>query len=164
MAIEIERKFLVADDRWKSEVVAVKAIRQGYLAREGAASVRVRVVDGTSAMLTVKSERGGEGRLEFEYAIPIEDAEPLLGLATGELIVKRRHLVPVTGDKLIWEVDVFEGRLAGLVLAEIELDHPGRAVDLPDWLGPEVTDDPRYQNARLAAAVGPPAIVDTQPR
>lgn len=154
MAIEIERKFLVTGDGWHSGVTATRTIRQGYLSQGGPASLRVRIVDGGKAMLTIKSERIGAARQEFEYPIPAEDAAALLALAGDRLVVKRRHLVPVSGTPLTWEVDIFEGSLAGLVIAEIELDRPDRALALPAWVGREVTADPRYYNESLAA--GPP--------
>lgn len=151
MAVEIERKFLVADDRWQSLATSSSAIRQGYLSEGGAASVRVRIVDDASAMLTIKSAPDREqGRLEFEYRIPVADAETLLALSARRVIAKRRHIVPAGATGLVWEVDVFEGRLAGLVLAEIELDDVRRAIALPGWIGREVTDDPRYYNEHLA--------------
>lgn len=161
MSIEIERKFLVSGDGWKAEATSAREIRQAYIA-QGNASVRVRIVEGVSAMLTLKSMRDGEGRLEFEYGIPSDDAEALLALATGNVIAKRRHIVPATEQGLFWEVDVFEGRLAGLVVAEIELDRMDRTIALPDWVGREVTDDPRYYNERLSGEDRPPAAIGLQ--
>lgn len=119
MAIEIERKFLVTSEGWRASVVSRKHLRQGYLARGGKTSVRVRIVDDATATLTVKSRGARTSRLEFEYAIPVEEAATLLELRDGHLLSKVRHLV--RHDGLTWEVDVFGGENAGLVIAEIEL-------------------------------------------
>lgn len=149
MADEIERKFLVVSDSWRAGVTRSMKLEQGYLAQSGGVSVRVRVRDETEAFLTLKSGGPGLVRSEYEYAIPVADARELLTLCTPHILAKRRHLVP--SADLTWEVDVFEGRHAGLVLAEIELDAADRVVDLPGWIGEEVTGDPRYYNAVLAA-------------
>lgn len=156
MAIEIERKFLVAGDGWKAGVASERVIRQGYLAR-GRASIRVRIVDDAHAVLTIKSAggksaRGSQTRQEFEYPLPRADADALLALADGHVIEKRRHIVPDAASGLAWEVDVFGGCLSGLVLAEIELDAADRALAPPDWIGREVTDDPRFYNEALSLA------------
>jgi adenylate cyclase len=149
MADEIERKFLVVSDGWRTGVTRSMKLEQGYLAQSGVVSVRVRIRDEAEAFLTLKSGGPGLVRAEYEYAIPVTDARELLALCTPHILAKRRHLVPAAD--LTWEVDVFEGRHAGLVLAEIELDAADRAVDLPGWIGKEVTGDPRYYNAVLAA-------------
>ncbi|HEV7717695.1 MAG TPA: CYTH domain-containing protein [Arsenicitalea sp.] len=149
MAKEIERKFLVRSDAWQAGVKESHAIRQGYLARGPKASIRIRVVDDASAMLTVKSAQAGRERYEFEYLIPVGDAPMLMQLCDGRVLEKRRHIVPVGGCK--WEVDVFSGDLAGLVIAELELSRADAEITYPDWLGPEVTEDARYYNASLAA-------------
>ena len=148
MADEIERKFLVASDAWRPAVVARKHLCQFYLAATGPSSVRIRIVDRKQARLTVKSAAPGLRRSEFEYPIPLDDARAMLPLAIGNVITKERHIVPA-GD-LRWEVDVFHGAHQGLIMAEIELASTDQTVDLPDWLGEEVTDDPRYYNAALA--------------
>lgn len=163
MGIEIERKFLVVGDAWKAGVSSAKAIRQGYLSLGGAASVRVRIVDGVKGTLTIKSARAGIERQEFEYPIPTEDAEALLALSVANVIAKRRHVVPVPGSGLVWEVDVFEGRLAGLVLAEIEFDAAHRDIVPPAWVGREVTDDERYYNETLARLPDLSAITSAVP-
>lgn len=157
MATEIERKFLVTSDAWRAAAEGPPvAMHQGYLAPggPGAATVRIRIA-GPRAMLTVKGP-GLLSRLEFEYPVPVEDAEAMFaaGLCAPPLIEKERSRVPHAG--LVWEVDVFGGHLAGLVLAEVELDRPDRPLELPAWVGQEVTGDPRYQNATLARAPGPP--------
>lgn len=148
MAREIERKFLVGGEGWRPRVTSEARIRQAYLALTERAAIRVRIVDEVRAFLTIKSAEAGIARGEFEYPIPPEDAEALLQLRSGLLIEKRRHIVPVGMSR--WEVDVFEGAHAGLVLAEIELPDEAASFDRPDWLGAEVTGDRRYSNARLA--------------
>ncbi|PEQ14195.1 adenylate cyclase [Novosphingobium sp. PC22D] len=149
MATEIERKFLVASPAWRDKADAGSALRQAYLAK-GPASVRVRIVDETSAKLTVKAGESGVARSEFEYEIPLEDACALFELATGGAIEKRRHRVPA-GEGLVWEIDVFAGANEGLVLAELELPDPDTPFARPEWLGEEVTGDPRYYNSALAS-------------
>jgi len=148
MAIEIERKFLVCNADWRPQVTKFTHLRQAYLAVEGRASVRVRVVDRSEATLTVKSRNAGLRRAEFEYAIPLADAEQMVLLRQGALIEKVRHIVPWRG--LTWEVDTFEGENAGLEIAEVEFDHEGQSVDLPSWIGAEITGQPRYYNSNLA--------------
>ena len=148
MAKEIERKFLVAGEGWRDRVARSRGLRQGYLAQTGKLAARVRILDDAEAVLTIKSAAPGTTRSEFEYPIPLADARALLELASGLVIEKRRHLVPLDG--LTWEVDVFEGAHAGLVLAEVELPAEDTPFERPDWLGPEVTDDRRYYNANLA--------------
>ncbi|MDV3468080.1 CYTH domain-containing protein [Stenotrophomonas sp. C3(2023)] len=155
MAIEIERKFLVTGDGWRDAAHAVIPMAQGYINDMGAldrgtqqASVRVRI-EGEGAALNLKSRTLGRSRQEFEYPIPVEDARALLALCVGGLIDKRRHLVQHEG--LLWEVDEFLGDNAGLVVAEVELEHPDQTVALPPWVGEEVTDDARYYNVALAS-------------
>lgn len=146
MPVEIERKFLVTGDEWRVGALG-EPYRQGYLGRSDQATVRVRVA-GRSAYLTVKGEKPGRVRAEFDYPIPVEDAEEMLRTLCGQaLIEKTRYEVVHAG--LVWHVDEFGGANLGLVLAEIELDHPDREVELPDWVGREVTEDPRYRNSSL---------------
>lgn len=157
MGIEIERKFLVAGDGWR-EAARGEAVpmRQGYLAAPGASGPTVRVrLAGNAAFLTIKGP-GTRVRAEFEYPIPAEDAEAMLALCVTPILAKSRWVVPHQGHR--WTVDVFEspGHLAGLVLAEIEMASEGIKPALPDWLGREVTEDPRFANAALAGStVGP---------
>lgn len=147
MAIEIERKFLLASDAWRSEVERSQAMDQGYLGGERA-SVRVRIA-GEAAFLNIKSRQGGAARLEFEYPLPLDDARQLLDqLALPGRIAKRRHYLHRAGH--VWEIDEFEGDNAGLVVAEIELGSEDEAFERPPWLGAEVTDDLRYYNSALA--------------
>ncbi|AIT80520.1 CYTH domain-containing protein [Novosphingobium pentaromativorans] len=153
MAIEIERKFLVEGDSWRSAVASKKRIRQAYLSNGGKAGVRIRIIDEERAKLTIKSKaKAGVkalSRSEFEYQVPLEDARAMLELRRGLIIDKVRHLVPAGGGRT-WEIDVFAGEHEGLVLAEIELGSADEAVTLPEWIGREVTSDPRYSNAALA--------------
>lgn len=148
MAQEIERKFLVSGSGWRDAAESSRMFRQAYLARTGAASVRVRIVDEAEAFLTIKSATPGRARAEFEYPIPVADARALLALRTGRVIEKRRYRVRAGASS--WEVDVFAGDYAGLVIAEIELPAIEAPFDRPAWLGAEVTDDPRYYSADLA--------------
>lgn len=147
MAVEIERKFLVNDDGWRANVTRTRHIRQGYLAQEGATTVRVRCIAGKRAALTIKGATSGAARAEFEYEIPVADAEELLQLCVGNIIEKVRHDVPYGG--LTWEVDVFHGANEGLVVAEVELERVDQVVEMPAWAGAEVTNDIRYYNAEL---------------
>jgi adenylate cyclase len=153
MGIEIERKFLVADAGWRGAARAPVAMRQGYLAAGGPSqpSVRIRIA-GDRAALTVKGP-GAMVRAEFEYAIPVADAEAMLALSPFAALAKTRWEVVFAGH--LWTVDEFTApaALAGLVVAEIELASAAEAPPLPGWLGAEVTDDPRYSNAALAAAL-----------
>ena len=148
MPVEIERKFLVVGDGWRHGVPGQRFC-QGYLAGDDAtATVRVRRA-GAAAYLTVKGKGHGLVRPEFEYPIPVEDAEAMLrDLCRRPLIEKTRHEVAHAGH--VWHVDVFGGENAGLVLAEVELDRPDERVALPAWVGEEVTADPRYRNSALA--------------
>lgn len=146
MAREIERKFLVTDLAAVEAAPAV-AIRQGYLSTVPERTVRVRR-SGTRGFITVKGLAAGATRAEFEYEIPDDDADEMLDtLALRPLIEKTRRRIPV-GD-LVWEVDVFEGENAGLVVAEVELPAEDQPLELPDWVGAEVTTDQRYTNASL---------------
>lgn len=148
MGIEIERKFLVSSEGWRQPAAAQTRFSQGYLSRDPARTVRVRQA-GERGFLTIKGATTGATRAEFEYEIPLSDAQALLALCEGPLIDKIRHLCPHAGS--VWEVDEFLGAHAGLVLAEIELQAEDQPFERPDWLGEEVTGDARYVNANLAA-------------
>jgi CYTH domain-containing protein len=147
MGIEIERKFLVVGDAWRE--APATACAQGYLNRDKQRTVRVRIVE-DSAWLTVKGASVGATRAEFEYAIPLADAQALLALCDGPLVRKRRRVIAHAGAT--WEIDEFQGDNAGLVVAEIELGSEDEAFEAPSWLGAEVTHDPRYFNSNLAAS------------
>ena len=155
MAQEIERKFLVVSDAWKALAKSSSLLRQGYLSSNAKATVRVRTWDDKVAKLTLKGAVRGMTRAEYEYDIPIDDASEMLQMAEPHVLEKRRHLVPFGG--LTWEIDVFEGRHMGLIIAEVELDSEDQQVELPDWVGREVTDDDRYYNASLSRTDGMPA-------
>ena len=152
MPNEIERKYLVNGDAWRGQIVETLSIRQGYLISDTVRTVRVRAT-GERGYLTIKAKptpgTGPISRAEFEYAIPRADADALLDtLCALPLIEKLRHLVPHAG--LTWEVDEFAGANAGLIVAEIELASADQIVALPDWIGREVSADPRYFNSALA--------------
>ena len=154
MGIEIERKFLLTSDDWSQHIEKSVRMAQGYLndmqaLRTGSqnASVRVRIA-GAQAFLNMKSRELGHTRQEFDYEIPLADAEDLLKLCVGGLIVKARHYLRHAG--FLWEIDVFEGDNAGLIVAEIELPSADTLFGKPDWAGREVTDQLRYYNLALA--------------
>jgi CYTH domain-containing protein len=143
---EIERKFLVTGDGWRERSTA-SAFRQGYLSTVKERTVRVRVV-GDRGTLTIKGITVGATRSEFEYPIPIADARTMLDeLCERPIIEKTRHVLEFGGHT--WEVDEFGGVNAGLIVAEIELEHEEQPFDRPPWIGEEVTADPRYFNANL---------------
>ena len=150
MATEIERKFLVTDPSIL-DGRAGRRLAQGYLPVEVPASVRVRIVEdkqGTEARLTLKHGHSAAVRSEFEYPIPVADAEAMLETLCGEArVLKQRYLVP--HGTHVWEVDRFEAENAPLLLAEIELDTLDEDFERPPWLGPEVTDDVRFLNSHL---------------
>ena len=148
MAIEIERKFLVADPSCV-EGVPGSRMAQGYLSLDPDRTIRVRVA-GDEAWVTIKGRTKGLARLEFEFPIDAGQASGLLGLCIPPVIEKTRHRIHHADH--LWEVDVFHGLHEGLVLAEVELDSEDDHCELPLWVGPEVSNDPRYYNAALAAA------------
>jgi CYTH domain-containing protein len=148
MAKEIERKFLVSSSAWRDFVEAEIRIRQFYLAAAPGRTIRIRISDGASAMLTLKFAGLERGRDEFEYPVPLAEAEEMAAFALGRVIEKTRCHVSHRGH--LYEIDVFAGRLAGLVVAELETPDDVPADMLPDWLGREVTDESRYYNASLA--------------
>ena len=145
MATEIERKFLVTGNQWR-QTDGIQYC-QGYLNRDKGRTVRVRVA-GEQGFLTIKGVTTGASRAEFEYEIPLADAEELLKLCDGPIIRKVRRLVVYEG--FTWEVDEFLGENAGLVIAEIELESEDQQFERPEWVGEEVTDDPRYYNSNLS--------------
>jgi len=148
MAREIERKFLVDPGAWHPDPTRGVRFRQGYLSVDPARIVRVRRA-GPGGALTVKGLTTGVERAEFEYAIPAADADAMLStLCLRPLLEKTRYREPWGGRT--WEIDVFEGENAGLIVAEVELGSPSEALQLPPWAGKEVSDDPRYFNSNLA--------------
>lgn len=147
MGTEIERKFLVSDDSWEPQAHRGTIYRQGYLPCQELVSVRVRVA-ADKGYLNIKSAAFSVMRKEFEYEIPLHDAEDLLDtLCQKPLIEKIRYLVDC--GQHTWEVDVFEGENDGLVIAEVELKSPDEPFELPSWAGEEVSNDPRYYNPYL---------------
>ena len=158
--MEIERKYLVTSDCYKELAVARYHIRQGYISREKTGAVRVRITD-DKAYLTIKGKpaAGHFARYEWEKEIDVQEAEELMKLCQGTVIDKTRWIVPaetvdnlqltVDNLQLIWEVDEFHGKHEGLVVAEIELDNEEQSFEIPDFIGDEVTHDPRYYNANM---------------
>ena len=149
MPKEIERKFLVKGDAWRSEARDQLSVRQGFLSTEKERTVRVRAT-GEKAYLTIKGTTVGATRLEYEYSIPVAEAHEILNeLCQKPLIEKTRYLVDRNG--FTWEVDEFHGDNQGLIVAELELASEDESFDKPSWLGKEVTGDPKYYNANLVA-------------
>ncbi|OIO70670.1 MAG: adenylate cyclase [Zetaproteobacteria bacterium CG1_02_53_45] len=146
MGTEIERKFLLSQTSRRPPGEGI-LYRQGYLSVDPERSARVRIA-GDQAWLTIKGKSEGMTRREFEYPIPLHDAKDLLDhLCLKPLIEKKRYHIDVEGT--CWEVDEFLGENSGLILAEVELEYPEQSIVLPDWIGEEVTGDPRYYNAAL---------------
>lgn len=146
MAKEIERKFLVLNDTWR-DLAEGRYYCQGYIPTQGRQTVRVRII-GSQGYLTLKGPVVGMSRSEFEYKIPATDAQAMLAeLCQKPFIEKKRYRIPL--GEVVWEVDEFLGENQGLILAEVELTHAEQQVDLPDWIGKEVTGDPRYYNSNL---------------
>ncbi len=149
MALEIERKFLLVNEEWK-KLAEGKLYRQGYLSTHEARAVRVRTV-GTSAHLTIKGASEGAARIEFEYEIPLDQANEMLdSLCQRPIIEKTRY--KIKHGQHLWEVDEFHGVNEGLFLAEVELQSESERVELPEWVGAEVTGDAAYYNASLIAS------------
>ncbi len=147
MAKEIERKFLVINDNYHALAVCNSLIEQGYLNRDPDATVRIRIRD-EHAFITIKSRNTGVVRDEWEYPIPAEDARDILRrCAKGNILEKCRYIVPYAGHN--WEVDEFKGSREGLVVAEVELSSADEYIELPPFVGEEVTDDTRYYNSNL---------------
>ncbi len=147
MAQEIERKFLLSDANWRPGVAGEQYI-QAYLCESENLVTRVRLIK-DQALLTLKSNSAGMRRSEFEYSIPFADGQQLVALCTGSAIIKTRYKLTIEGK--LWEVDVFDGDNSGLVVAEIELEDEAETFARPDWLGKEVTEDPKYYNKNLSA-------------
>ncbi|SOD15165.1 CYTH domain-containing protein [Pedobacter xixiisoli] len=147
MAVEIEHKYLVLENIWDKEVAHDHmVIRQGYLQTDPNKTIRVRT-KGPQGYLTIKGKAVGASRPEFEYEIPVEEANELLNHFCTNLIDKTRYYVVYEGKT--WEVDVFGGLNEGLVVAEIELSSEGETYSLPSWAGENVTTDMRYANSNL---------------
>ncbi|TXJ85228.1 HAD family hydrolase [Streptomyces lavendulae] len=161
MGVETERKFLVGRG-WRETVVRTREVRQGYMSAEPERAVRVRITDGTEAVLTVKGPREGARRAEFEYPVPLADAEEILArLCPQPLVQKKRHHLGGRFDG--WIVDEFFGSNAGLVMAELEAQDAADVVDLPEWVTEEVTTDLRFDNASLHGRPYPTWAAGTAP-
>lgn len=147
MGIEIERKFLLRNNDWRTQADEGTAFCQGYLCEAGPGSVRVRI-EGQQANINIKSATLDMSRLEYEYPIPLADAQHMLQhVCIRPVIEKTRYHVQFSGK--LWEIDVFAGDNDGLIVAEIELDHVDEAFEQPPWIGEEVTEDTRYYNVCL---------------
>lgn len=148
--MEIERKYLVTSDSYKQMAVARYHICQGYISREKTGTVRIRITD-DKAYLTIKGKpaAGHFARYEWEKEIDVQEAKELMQLCQGTIIDKTRWIIPAAEDGLKWEVDEFHGKHAGLTLAEIELTSEEQEVEKPDFVGEDVTSDPRYYNANM---------------
>jgi adenylate cyclase len=152
MPVEIERKFLVKSDAWRKTAGIGRRFCQGHISKGSLSSVRVRRAS-DKAYLTVKGARLGITRAEYEYEIPVEHAEEMLqSLCAKPLLEKTRYRV--NQDGVTWEVDVFAGPAEGLIVAEVELCSADQQVSIPDWIGVEVTNDPRYRSSSIASAPG----------
>lgn len=148
MNIEIERKYRVTDTSYRAQATRCTYYKQGYLSAAPAATVRIRIT-GDQAFITIKGTTTGCSRQEYEYPIPVADATRMLdSLCQSGLIEKRRYLYPYAGHT--WEIDEFMGDNEGLIVAEVELQSESEAVQLPPFIGREVTGDPRYYNSCLA--------------
>lgn len=161
MNIEIERKFLLRNNEWRDEVISVERLRDGLIGEFDTGKIRVRLGE-SGASLAIKSPASGLARREFEYHIPRADAEFLLATIGGDLIVEKlRYRVFHLGFE--WSVDIYEKQLAGIALAEIELDRADRQFPLPPWVGREVTDDARFHKRnmmKLALAAAAPLTIE----
>ncbi len=148
MAKEIERKFLVRDARWKEQAGAGTKLVQAYVAVMDDRNVRVRLYEDGRAKLTLKAGRSGMTRDEVEFAVPTHEARELLQLAIGNVIEKIRYEILYEG--FVWEIDVYEGDLDGLVVAEVELGSEDENPAIPPWVGTELTGDTAYSNQSLS--------------
>jgi CYTH domain-containing protein len=147
MGVEIEHKYLLNLDKWKAfDKPVPKYLRQGYMVKEPSKTIRVRIAD-KQAFVTIKGKSTGASRSEFEYEIPLADAEDLLNNFCDSVITKKRFEIRYLGK--LWEVDEFLGDNKGLFVAEIELKSEAETYELPDWVDKNVTDDKRYFNSNL---------------
>lgn len=152
MSLEIEHKYLVTSDSYKSQAVEKHEITQGYLSRDKGRTVRIRTCD-DKAFLTVKGKNNGLARPEFEYEVPLADAIQMLAICPPPVLTKTRHIVMHDGNR--WEVDEFHGWPSGLVLAELEVPNENYRFTLPDFVGKEVSDNPKYYNSNLGLSFQP---------
>lgn len=150
MALEVERKFKIKPGVPIPESDSVESIRQGYLMSDGATSIRIRIINEEEAFITIKkaSDMRLSVRHEYEYPLPLEDANEMMQICQYTPVVKQRYVV-MEGD-LKWEVDIFQEENEGLIIAEVEIPSIYEDIELPDWVGEEVTEDHRYLNSYLA--------------
>lgn len=146
MAIEIERKFLVKNNEWRTQTNNKYIIKQGYLSVDIKRSVRVRIKN-KQGFITIKGITHHISRTEFEYEIPLNDAEKMMALCQPFIIEKIRH--EVVWKENIWEIDEFYGKNKGLIIAELELESEQQRFKLPNWAGKEVSNDTQYYNVNL---------------
>lgn len=149
MGIEIEHKFLVKNDSYRSMAVSESEIMQGFLSRAPERTVRVRV-RGDKGFITIKGKGSGAAHPEFEYEVPLDDAKQMLSMCEPPVINKTRYIVMHDGNR--WEIDEFHGELQGLVIAELEVVSEEYRFSLPPFVGLEVTGDRRYCNSQLGVA------------
>jgi len=148
MPKEIERKFLVASDEWRKNADEGKYMRQAVILAEEGRSLRIRLINNKKARMTLKIDASQLSRHEFEYDVPLSHAREMLALANGSTIVKTRYEVPYKG--FTWEVDVYEGKFEGLIVAEVEMKSEKDDPAIPSWIGREVTEDQRFKNRAIA--------------
>lgn len=147
MALEIERKFLVSAENLSDiHMTDGEKISQGYLCTDIEKTVRVRIKN-NHGYICIKTKNIGIVRNEFEYEIPVSDAEELLKICGKNILSKIRYKINYKNH--VWELDIFEGKLAGLIMAEVEINSADEVVEIPEWIGKEVSDDPRFYNVRL---------------
>ncbi|MCU7916207.1 MAG: CYTH domain-containing protein [Candidatus Thiodiazotropha sp. (ex Gloverina cf. vestifex)] len=147
MGLEIERKFLVINELWKSHVESESQLKQGYLATQNNATIRVRIAE-NQAMLNIKGVTTGIRRSEYEYEIPLQDAQEMLDNLTEDSIIDKVRYQVRCGNH-IWDLDVFHGENKGLIIAEVELSTEDEGFIIPEWAGLEVSGDIKYYNASL---------------
>ncbi len=146
--MEIERKFLLKNDEWRKKIAQKISIKQGYISTEANSTVRIRITDSKS-FITIKGKGINIAHPEYEYEIPTKDAQEMFDLfCNNNSIEKTRYIVNFSNQ--IWEIDEFEGRHKGLILAEVELKEENETIILPDWIGEEVTGNPKYYNSNLS--------------
>jgi CYTH domain-containing protein len=146
MGLEIEKKFLVKDSSWKQQAAGI-SYRQGYLSSQPARVVRIRTIE-DKAYLTIKGKSVGAARSEYEYEIPYEEALEMLNQICEKPVIEKVRYKIMYND-VLWEVDEFEAENKGLIIAEVELEDEHQNIELPPWIGKEVTLDERYYNSNL---------------
>lgn len=148
MGVETEKKFLVKKELWNKVKKGGTRYRQGYILRQEDKTIRIRLIEGDKGYITIKGKARGISRPEYEYAIPEKDAEELLENFCDAVVSKKRYKINIEGK--LWEVDEFLGDNEGLIVAELELKEEAEQFNLPEWIGTEVTGDPRYYNSELS--------------